>query len=74
MPETPAPPTESPFLTVEEVATVLRISTKTVRRLIEDGELPVTNAGRRLLVPRSAIDDRIERAQAEAAERSERTA
>lgn len=67
-------PTASPFLTVEETAEALRISEKTVRRLIDAGDLPATTAGRRFLIPRSAIDERIERAETEAAERAERTA
>ena len=43
-------------LTVVEVADMLRVSTRTVRRLIETGKLPVVYVGRTPFVPRSAIE------------------
>ncbi len=38
------------FLTVDEVAEVCRVSLRTVRRWIADGDLPVHRLGRRVLV------------------------
>lgn len=45
------------FLTRREVAAVLRVSLSTVDRLIEEGVLRVRRIGRRVLVPRVAIDE-----------------
>ncbi len=40
------PPLSSPFLTVGEVAAYLRLSLRQVRRLIANGDIPVTRLGR----------------------------
>ena len=42
--------TTKPLLTVSEVAEVCRISTRTVRRWIERGELPAHRLGRQLRI------------------------
>lgn len=46
----------SPFLTVQEVASFLRISTLTVRRWIETGDLPAIKAGRQYRIRRDDVD------------------
>lgn len=47
------------FMTVEEVATLLRVGVKTIRRRIDDGEIPIVPSerrpGRRVLVPRAEL-------------------
>ncbi|MFI6737243.1 helix-turn-helix domain-containing protein [Nonomuraea sp. NPDC050451] len=58
----PAPRYERPlsevtFLTVAEVATVLRVSKMTVYRLIHSGELPAVRVGRGFRVPEQAVND-----------------
>ena len=45
------------FLTVAEVAEVMRVSKMTVYRLVHAGTLPAVRVGRSYRVPRSAIDD-----------------
>ena len=46
------------FLTVDEVAALLRTSRKSVYGMIERGQLPgVTRIGRRLLIRRDALLD-----------------
>ena len=42
--------TTKPLLTVSEVAEVCRLSTRTVRRWIERGELPAHRLGRQLRI------------------------
>jgi excisionase family DNA binding protein len=51
------PLSEVTFLTVAEVATVLRVSTVTVYRLIHSGELPAIRTGRSFRVPEQAVHD-----------------
>ncbi len=51
---TPAPLPET--LTVEEVATILRISVQSVRRLLRDKELPGVRVGKYWRVPRVALE------------------
>jgi len=46
---------------VSEVAQVLRIGTTLCRELIKSGELPSVRIGRRLLVPRCAIEEYLSR-------------
>jgi excisionase family DNA binding protein len=49
--------TESPaVLTVTETATLLRISPNTCYAAIQRGELPARRVGRRLLIPRDALE------------------
>jgi excisionase family DNA binding protein len=43
--------------TVEETAAVLKISTKSVRRLLARGLLTGCNAFRKILIPRKQVED-----------------
>ena len=43
------------FLTVSEVADVMRVSEMTVYRLVHSGELPAVRFGRSYRVPESAV-------------------
>jgi len=43
------------LLTVDDVAAVLRLSPRSVRRMIEDGRLPVIRLGRAVRVHPSAL-------------------
>jgi excisionase family DNA binding protein len=43
------------FLTVAEVATVMRVSKMTVYRLVHSGELPAVRVGRSFRVPEQAV-------------------
>jgi excisionase family DNA binding protein len=53
----PSSPTEQPtVLTVEEVAKALRVGRSTAYDAIRRGEIPSVRIGRRLLVPRHALD------------------
>lgn len=56
---TPAerPLNEVRFLTVAEVAAVMRVSKMTVYRLVHSGELPAVRVGRSFRVPEHAVDD-----------------
>ena len=45
------------FLTVAEVASLMRVSKMTVYRLIHSGELPAVRVGRSFRVPESAVHD-----------------
>ncbi len=45
------------FLTVAEVAAIMRVSKMTVYRLVHSGELPAVRVGRSFRVPESAVDD-----------------
>ena len=44
------------YLTVEEVAEVMRVSKMTVYRLLHSGELPGVRVGRSFRVPQDALD------------------
>ncbi len=44
------------FLTVAEVATIMRVSKMTVYRLVHGGELPAVRVGRSFRVPETAVD------------------
>lgn len=44
------------YLTIDEVATALRVSTRTVRRLIASGRMTCMRVGRSVRIPRSAIE------------------
>jgi excisionase family DNA binding protein len=50
------------MLTVEEVADILRVSTQTVRRLIDDGELKALRVRGQWRVRREDLDEYIRRA------------
>ena len=45
------------FLTVAEVAAIMRVSKMTVYRLVHAGELPAVKVGRSYRVPEQAIHD-----------------
>ena len=45
------------FLTVAEVATIMRVSKMTVYRLVHSGELPAVKVGRSYRVPEQATHD-----------------
>lgn len=47
---------EMSFMTVAEVAAVLRVSKMTVYRLVHSGELPSVRVGRSFRVPEKAVD------------------
>ncbi len=47
------------FLTVAEVADVMRVSKMTVYRMVHSGQLPAVRMGRSFRVPRKAVDDLI---------------
>ncbi len=50
------PMNEVRFLTVAEVAAVMRVSKMTVYRLVHNGELPAVRVGRSFRVPEEAVD------------------
>ena len=45
------------FLTVAEVATMMRVSKMTVYRLVHGGDLPAVRVGRSFRVPEQAVND-----------------
>ncbi|WP_370290577.1 helix-turn-helix domain-containing protein [Nocardioides sp.] len=45
------------FLTIAEVASVMRVSKMTVYRLVHGGELPAVRVGRSFRVTREDVDD-----------------
>jgi excisionase family DNA binding protein len=51
------PLSEVRFLTVAEVASVMRVSKMTVYRLVHNGELPAVRVGRSFRVPEQAVND-----------------
>jgi excisionase family DNA binding protein len=51
------PLSEVRFLTVAEVAAVMRVSKMTVYRLVHSGELPAIRVGRSFRVPEQAVND-----------------
>lgn len=53
------------FLTVSEVARVMRVSKMTVYRMIHSGELPAVQFGRSYRVPESAVEEVLKGAQPE---------
>jgi chromosome partitioning protein len=53
--------TENPYLTTEEVATLLNVHSNTVARWIKSGKLPSTKIGREYRIPRDAIENRMSR-------------
>jgi excisionase family DNA binding protein len=48
------------FLTVAEVAGLMRVSKMTVYRLVHGGELPAVRVGRSFRVPAKAVHDYLE--------------
>jgi excisionase family DNA binding protein len=55
------------FLTVAEVAAVMRVSKMTVYRLVHAGELPAVRVGRSFRVPEQAVHDYLRDAYVETA-------
>ena len=49
------PLSEVRFLTVAEVASVMRVSKMTVYRLVHNGDLPAVRVGRSLRMPEQAV-------------------
>ena len=45
------------FLTVVQVASMMRVSKMTVYRLVHGGELPAARVGRSFRVPRHAVEE-----------------
>ncbi|AEA27759.1 MAG: helix-turn-helix domain-containing protein [Pseudonocardia sp.] len=45
------------FLTVAEVAAMMRVSKMTVYRLVHGGELPAARVGRSFRVPKRAVEE-----------------
>jgi excisionase family DNA binding protein len=71
MPEvTPRPPdpalSDVRFLTVAEVASVMRVSKMTVYRMVHGGDLPAVRVGRSFRVPERAVHDYLRAAFIEA--------
>ena len=54
------------FLTVAEVATLMRVSKMTVYRLVHGGVLPAVRVGRSFRVPEQAVHDYLRKAFIEA--------
>lgn len=48
------------FLTVAEVADMMRVSTMTVYRLVKSGELPAVRFGRSYRIPETAVAAAVE--------------
>jgi excisionase family DNA binding protein len=57
-----AGPTKVQFLTVAEVAAMMRVSKMTVYRLVHAGELPAVRVGRSFRVPEVAVNGYLENA------------
>ena len=53
-------PARTQFLTVAEVATLMRVSKMTVYRLVHNGELPAVRVGRSFRVHAKAVHDMLE--------------
>jgi excisionase family DNA binding protein len=51
------PLSEVRFLTVAEVAAVMRVSKMTVYRLVHNGDLPAVQVGRSFRIPEQAVHD-----------------
>lgn len=57
---------ERPFLTVRDVAELLERSEPRIYQMIAAGEIPATRLGRRILIPRAAMDTWLEEKAREA--------
>ncbi|MET0993696.1 MAG: helix-turn-helix domain-containing protein [Mycobacterium sp.] len=57
---TDAQPPRAQFLTVAEVASLMRVSKMTVYRLVHNGELPAVRVGRSFRVHAKAVHDLLE--------------
>ena len=56
----PDQPPRAQFLTVAEVASLMRVSKMTVYRLVHNGELPAVRVGRSFRVHAKAVHDMLE--------------
>jgi excisionase family DNA binding protein len=54
------------FLTVAEVARIMRVSRMTVYRLVPDGKLPAVQVGRSMRIPEEAVRDYLRDAMVQA--------
>ncbi|TQN33129.1 excisionase family DNA binding protein [Haloactinospora alba] len=61
-----APLEDVTFLTVAEVATIMRVSKMTVYRMVHSGVLPAIRVGRSYRVPERAVYDYLREAFVEA--------
>lgn len=61
-----AGPAKVHFLTVAEVAAMMRVSKMTVYRLVHAGELPAVRVGRSFRVPEAAVHSYLEKAYVDA--------
>ncbi len=59
------PLAEVTFLTVAEVASVMRVSKMTVYRLVHAGTLPAVRVGRSFRVPEQAVHDYLDQSYVE---------
>ena len=57
MVNTPGDYTDPKFLTVAEVASMMRVSKMTVDRLVHSGELPAVRVGRSFRVTEEDVDE-----------------
>lgn len=64
---TERPLSEVTFLTVAEVASVMRVSKMTVYRLVHAGTLPAVRVGRSFRVPEKAVHDYLDQSYVETA-------
>jgi excisionase family DNA binding protein len=55
-------PTERQTLKIEEAAKILGISRNTAYEAVKSGQVPIVKIGRRLLVPRAALERMLETA------------
>jgi len=62
----PEPLSEVRFLTVAEVAAVMRVSKMTVYRIVHAGEIPAVRVGRSFRVPEKAVHEYLRAAFIEA--------
>ena len=56
------------FLTVAEVAGMMRVSKMTVYRLVHSGEMPAVRVGRSFRVPESAVHEYLRHSYIESSE------
>lgn len=55
------------FLTVAEVASIMRVSKMTVYRMVHNGDLPAVRVGRSFRVPEDAVNTYLETSYVETA-------
>jgi excisionase family DNA binding protein len=48
---------QNEFLTIDELAGMLKISTRTIRRILKRGDLPAIRIGRQLRFNREAVNE-----------------